>query len=73
MGGKWFKQFEALIWAVSIGVSIVVYAYGAFATKEFVNQKVELMNTKHESAVSLLKEIREDVKDIKKDIYRVSK
>lgn len=69
--GKWFRQFEALIWAASIGIMVVAYAYGAFATKDFVDQKVELIEAKHESAVSILKEIREDVKQIRGDIYRV--
>lgn len=71
--GKWFKQFEAIIWACSIGIMVVVYAYGAFATKEYVNQKEQLLNQKHESAISILKEIREDVKEIRRDVYKVGR
>lgn len=59
--GPWFRQFEALIWAASIAVGVLIYALGALATKDYVNLK-------HESVTIILTEIREDVKEIKAEL-----
>ena len=59
--GPWYKQFEALIWAASVALGVLIYTIGAFATKEYVNLK-------HESVTEILHEIREDVRDIKTEL-----
>lgn len=56
--GKWFKDFEALVWAATIAVGSMVFIFQAFATKEYVD-------TKHEGVMEVLKEIREDVREIR--------
>lgn len=64
--GKWLKDFQALIWAATIAVGLISYAYQSFATKEFVN-------TKHESVMGVLSEIRESVKTIDDRTYELAR
>lgn len=59
--GSWFKQFEALVWAATIALGALVFVYQAFATKEFVN-------VKHEGVMDVLKDIRQDVRDIRHEL-----
>lgn len=58
--GKWFKQFEALVWAATIALGALVFVYQAFATKEYVD-------IKHEGVVNILTEIRQDVREIRQN------
>lgn len=60
--GKWYKQFEALIWAATVGVGLLTYAYSSFATKEYVNEK-------HAGVMEVLNDIRTDVKTIEQRTY----
>ena len=56
--GKWFKQFEALIWAATIALACMLFMFQAFATKEYVD-------IKHEGVMDILREIRTDVREIR--------
>lgn len=60
--GKWFKQFEALIWAASIALATLAYTYQSFATKEYVD-------TKHESVMDVLNRIDANVKLVEQRTY----
>lgn len=64
--GKWFKQFEALIWAATLALATMAYTYQSFATKEYVNQK-------HESVMDVLKDIRGAVQKIDDRTYELAK
>lgn len=57
--GKWFQQFEALIWAVTLALASLAFVYQSFATKEYVN-------VKHDGVMDVLKEIREDVRELRR-------
>lgn len=56
--GKWFKQFEALIYIATIAVACMLFMFQAFATKEYVD-------IKHEGVMDVLREIRTDVREIR--------
>lgn len=56
--GSWFKQFESLIWAVTLALMSLIFMYSSFATKEYVD-------IKHEGVMELLKDIRDDVREIR--------
>jgi hypothetical protein len=56
--GNWFKQFEALIWMATIALVSLIFVYQSFATKEYVD-------IKHEGVIDILKEIREDVRELR--------
>ncbi len=56
--GSWLKHFEALIWFAGIALACLVFVYQAFATKEYVD-------IKHEGVIEILREIREDVREIR--------
>lgn len=58
--GKWFRQFEAIIWAISLALASLAFVYQSFATKEYVDMK-------HEGVMDVLKEIRTDVREIRKN------
>lgn len=60
--GKWFRQFEALIWAVSLAAATLAYTYQSFATKEYVEMK-------HESVMDVLNRIDQNVKTIDQRMY----
>ena len=64
--GKWFRQFEALIWAASLAIATLAFAYQSFATKEYVNQK-------HESVMDVLTEIRASVRTIEDRTFQLAK
>jgi predicted nucleotidyltransferase len=64
--GKWFKQFEALIWAVTLAVVSLTYVYGSFATKEYVEEK-------HTSVVETLKHIQETLNKIDQRLYELAR
>lgn len=57
--GKWFSQFEALIWFCAIVLGMFAFAAQVIATKEYVD-------VRHESVMDVLNEIREDVREIRK-------
>lgn len=56
--GKWFGQFQTLIWAVTLALASLAFVYQSFATKEYVN-------TKHDGVMEVLREIREDVRELR--------
>lgn len=58
--GKWFRQFEALIWAVSLALASLAFVYQSFATKEYVD-------VKHEGVMDVLREIRTDVREMRQN------
>lgn len=64
--GKWFKQFEALIWAATVALVSLTYVYTSFATKEYVDQK-------HEGVMDVLREIRSSVQKIDDRTYELAR
>lgn len=63
--GRWFKQFEAIIWAASLALATVAYTYQSFATKEYVE-------TKHESVMDVLNRIDSNVKTVEQRTYELA-
>lgn len=64
--GKWFQQFEALIWAASIALISLVYIFQAFATKEYVDAK-------HENVVNTLIQMQSTLDKIDQRTYEMAK
>ena len=64
--GKWFKQFEALIWAATLALVSLAFVYTSFATKEYVDNK-------HESVMGVLSEMRESLKKIDDRTYELAR
>ncbi len=64
--GRWFKQFEALIWAATLAVASLAFAYGTFATTLYVD-------TKHEGVMDVLNEIRESVRTIDQRTFDIAR
>ena len=62
---KWFKQFEALIWAATVALASMGYVYASFATKEYVDQK-------HNSVVQILERIDTAVQKIDDRTYELA-
>jgi hypothetical protein len=62
--GKWFQQYQALVWAVSLALASLVFVYQTFATTQYVD-------VKHESVMTVLQDIREDVREIR--IYQMGR
>lgn len=58
--GKWFNQLEAIVWVAMLSLGAITFIYSAFATKEFVN-------IKHDGVMEVLREIREDVKELRRN------
>lgn len=64
--GKWFKQFEVLIWAVSLALASLAFVYQSFATKEYVD-------TKHSSVMGILEDIKTSVQKIDDRTYELAR
>ena len=64
--GKWFKQFEALIWAITIAMGFVVFIFQAFATRDYVDAK-------HESVVETLRDIKSTLERIDQRTFEISR
>lgn len=64
--GKWFRQFEALIWAVTLALASLAFVYTSFATKEYVDQK-------HQSVVEVLRDIKSSVDKIDDRTYEMAR
>jgi hypothetical protein len=64
--GRWFKQFEALIWAASLIVASMAYVYASFATKDYVDNK-------HESVMEILHRIDVSVQKIDDRTYNLAR
>lgn len=64
--GKWFKQFEALIWAISLGVATLAYCYTSFATRSYVDAK-------HESVMDAVKDIQITTHQIQQQVFEIAK
>lgn len=63
--GKWFKQFEALIWAATLALASLAFVYTSFATKEYVDQK-------HESVMDVLHRMDDSLKKIDDRTYELA-
>lgn len=57
--GKWFEQFQPIIWFAGLALASLAFIYQSFATIKYVD-------TKHEGVMDVLKEIREDVRELRK-------
>ena len=64
--GRWFKQFESLIWAATLALASLAFVYQSFATKEYVD-------VKHQGVMDVLTEIREHVRTIDDRTYELSR
>lgn len=64
--GKWFRQFEALIWAATLAIASLAFMYTSFATKEYVDQK-------HQSVVGILQDIKTAVEKIDGRTYELAR
>lgn len=64
--GRWFRQFEALIWAATLALASLAFVYTSFATKEYVDQK-------HQSVVGILQDIKASVEKIDDRTYELAR
>lgn len=63
---KWLNSHQVLLWVIITVAGAVAYMFTTFATAQYVD-------VKHESVTEILEVIREDVKDIKQELYRRGK
>lgn len=64
--GKWFKQFEALIWVGTLIAVSLIWAYQSFATIAYVDQR-------HAGVMDVLSDIRDRVKSIDERTFDLAK
>lgn len=64
--GKWFFQFEKLIWIATLALVSLAFVYSSFATKEYVD-------VKHDGVVTLLTQIKDSVEKIDQRTYELAK
>jgi hypothetical protein len=64
--GKWFSQFQALIFAASLVASSLLWVYSTFASKEYVEQK-------HDGVMDVLRDIKTSVEKIDERTYDLAR
>ena len=66
--GAWFKQFEALIWAASLGTVAILYLLGTFATQSALAEKeknlTSYVDQRHD-------EVQRQLSEMKAILYRI--
>lgn len=63
--GKWFKQFESIIWAISLGAATLAYCYQSFATIKYVDEK-------HQSVMEVLRDIQTSVHQVQDQTFELA-
>lgn len=75
--GKWFKEFQTLIWAGSLGVGAIMYLVTTFATTAALAEKeIEIksyVDQKHTSVEKRLEGIETVLDRIDQRIYEMQR
>lgn len=64
--GKWFQQFQSLVWAVTLALAVMAYCYQSFATKEYVDRK-------HEGVMDAVKDIQVTTHQIQDQVFDLAR
>ena len=75
--GKWFTQFQALIYAATISIAAILYLITTFATNSALAEKEismkQYVDQKHESVRGDLDAIKDTLNRIDQRVYEIKK
>lgn len=75
--GKWYTDFKVIIWAFSLAVVSLSWAYSLFATKEAMAEKEQSMRVyvdqRHSSVEHRLDAIQAVLERVDERVYQLNK
>lgn len=75
--GKWFVDFQALVWAATIALGALAWTYSSFATKEALNEKDQSLRSyvdqKHNSVLHILERVESTLQRVDERTYELNR